>query len=57
MSLKNDRYTYCVTWSDDDNEYVTMCGVSQPELVSGNSGSSLEGYQKSCCRYRRGYEQ
>ena len=25
MSLKNDRYTYRVTWSDDDNEYVGLC--------------------------------
>ena len=25
MSLKNDRYTYRVTWSDDDGEYVGLC--------------------------------
>ena len=25
MSLKNDRYIYRVTWSDDDNEYVGFC--------------------------------
>ena len=25
MPLKNDRYTYRVTWSDDDNEYVGLC--------------------------------
>ena len=25
MSLKNDRYTYRVTWSDDDNEYAGLC--------------------------------
>ncbi len=24
-ALKNDRYTYCVTWSEDDNEYVGLC--------------------------------
>jgi len=23
--LKNDRYTYRVTWSEDDNEYVGLC--------------------------------
>jgi len=23
--LKNDRYTYRVTWSDEDNEYVGLC--------------------------------
>jgi len=25
MALKNDRYTYQVTWSEDDNEYVGLC--------------------------------
>ncbi len=25
MALKNDRYTYRVTWSEDDNEYVGLC--------------------------------
>lgn len=25
MALKNDRYTYRVTWSEDDGEYVGLC--------------------------------
>ena len=25
MPLKDDRYTYLVTWSEDDNEYVGLC--------------------------------
>ena len=25
MAQKNDRYTYRVTWSEDDNEYVGLC--------------------------------
>ncbi len=25
MALANDRYTYRVTWSGDDNEYVGLC--------------------------------
>lgn len=25
MALKNDRYTYRVTWSEDDSEYVGLC--------------------------------
>jgi predicted HicB family RNase H-like nuclease len=25
MTLKDDRYTYRVTWSDDDQEYVGLC--------------------------------
>lgn len=25
MALKDDRYTYRVTWSEEDNEYVGLC--------------------------------
>ncbi len=25
MAIRNDRYTYRVTWSEDDNEYVGLC--------------------------------
>jgi hypothetical protein len=25
MSLKNDLYTYRVTWSEEDQEYVGLC--------------------------------
>jgi predicted HicB family RNase H-like nuclease len=25
MGLKDDRYTYRVTWSEDDQEYVGLC--------------------------------
>jgi predicted HicB family RNase H-like nuclease len=25
VALKNDRYTYRVTWSEEDNEYVGLC--------------------------------
>jgi predicted HicB family RNase H-like nuclease len=25
MTLRNDRYTYRVTWSEEDNEYVGLC--------------------------------
>ena len=25
VAIKNDRYTYRVTWSDEDNEYVGLC--------------------------------
>jgi predicted HicB family RNase H-like nuclease len=25
MTLKDDRYTYRVTWSEDDQEYVGLC--------------------------------
>jgi predicted HicB family RNase H-like nuclease len=25
MTVRNDRYTYRVTWSDEDGEYVGLC--------------------------------
>lgn len=25
MALKNDRYTYYMTWAQEDNEYVGLC--------------------------------
>ena len=25
MALKNDRYTYRVTWSEEDNEHIGLC--------------------------------
>ena len=25
MALKNDRYTYRVTWSEEDSEYIGLC--------------------------------
>ena len=25
MGLKNDRYTYRVTWSEEDREYIGLC--------------------------------
>lgn len=31
MELKSDRYTYRITWSDEDKEYVGLC-VEFPSL-------------------------
>ena len=31
MTLENDRYTYRVTWSEDDDEYAGLC-VEFPSL-------------------------
>ena len=30
--LKNDRYTYRVTWSEEDKEYIGLC-VEYPSLI------------------------
>jgi predicted HicB family RNase H-like nuclease len=51
MALKNDRYTYRITWSEDDNEYVGLCaefpGLSwlakKPEAALKGIRKSVEG--------------
>ena len=47
MALKNDRYTYRVTWSEDDNEYVGLC-AEFPSLswLSKTPGVALKGIRK-----------
>ena len=44
MTLKNDHYTYRVTWSEDDNEYIGLC-VEFPSLswLSETPESALTG--------------
>lgn len=47
MTLKDDRYTYRVTWSDDDGEYVGLC-VEFPSLswLSKTPETALRGIRK-----------
>jgi predicted HicB family RNase H-like nuclease len=47
MALKNDRYTYRVTWSEDDNEYVGLC-AEFPSLswLSTTPEAALKGIRK-----------
>ena len=42
--LKNDRYTYRVTWSEEDEEYVGLC-VEYPSLswLAPTPQEALEG--------------
>jgi predicted HicB family RNase H-like nuclease len=44
MSLTNDRYTYRVTWSEEDAEYVGLC-VEFPGLswLAGTPEDALAG--------------
>ena len=48
MTLKNDRYTYRVIWSVDDNEYVGLC-VEFPSLswLASTPESALKGIRKT----------
>ena len=47
MGLKNDRYTYRVTWSEDDNEQVGLC-AEFPSLswLAKTPGAALKGIRK-----------
>ena len=47
MSLKNDRYTYRVTWSEDDNEYVGLCAeFSSLSWLAQTPETALKGIRK-----------
>ena len=47
MALKNDRYTYRVTWSEDDNEHVGLC-AEFPSLswLAATPEAALKGIRK-----------
>jgi predicted HicB family RNase H-like nuclease len=44
VAVKNDRYTYRVTWSDEDQEYVGLC-AEFPSLswLAGSQEEALQG--------------
>jgi len=45
--LKNDRYTYRVTWSEEDEEYVGLC-IEYPSLswLAPTPQEALEGIRQ-----------
>lgn len=47
MTLKNDRYSYRVIWSDEDQEYVGLC-VEFPSLswLEGSPENALKGVRE-----------
>jgi len=47
MALTNDRYTYRITWSGDDDEYVGLC-VEFPSLswLARTPEAALKGIRK-----------
>lgn len=47
MALKDDRYTYRVTWSEDDEEYIGLC-VEFPSLswLSRTPEAALKGIRR-----------
>ncbi len=47
MALKNDRYTYRVTWSEDDNEYVGLCAeFASLSWLAETPEAALKGIRK-----------
>jgi predicted HicB family RNase H-like nuclease len=47
MSLKNDRYTYRVTWSEEDNEYVGLCAeFPSASWLARTPEAALKGIRK-----------
>ena len=46
--LENDRYTYRVTWSEEDSEYVGVC-VEYPSLswLAPTPREALEGIRQT----------
>jgi predicted HicB family RNase H-like nuclease len=47
VALKNDRYTYRVTWSEEDHEYVGLC-AEFPSLswLASTPEAALRGIRK-----------
>jgi len=47
MTLQNDHYTYRVTWSDNDKEYVGLC-TEFPSLswLANSPEAALKGIRK-----------
>ena len=47
MPLKNDRYTYRVTWSEEDQEYVGLCTEFQSlSWLDQTPEAALKGIRK-----------
>jgi len=48
MSLKQDKFTYRVTWSEEDGEYVGLC-IEFPSLswLSQTPEDALKGIRKT----------
>jgi len=45
--LKNDRYTYRVTWSEEDNEYIGLCAeFSSLSWLASTPEAALEGIRQ-----------
>ena len=47
MLIKDDRYTYRVTWSEEDREYVGLCTeFPSPSWLARTPEEALKGIRK-----------
>ena len=47
MPIENDRYTYRVTWSEEDNEYIGLCAeFSSLSWLSSTPEDALKGIRE-----------
>jgi len=47
MALKNGRYTYRVTWSEDDGQYVGLCAeFSSLSWLANSPEAALKGIRR-----------
>ena len=47
MALENDRYTYRVSWSEDDQDYVALCAEFQSlSWLAATPEAALKGIRK-----------
>ncbi len=47
MAQQNDKYTYRVTWSEDDNEYVGLCAeIPSLSWLADTQDKALKGIRK-----------
>jgi predicted HicB family RNase H-like nuclease len=47
MALKDDRYTYRVTWSEEDKEYIGLCAeFSSLSWLARTPEAALKGIRK-----------
>ena len=47
MALQNDRYTYRVSWSEEDSEYVGLCAeFASLSWLAASPEAALRGIRK-----------
>jgi hypothetical protein len=48
MAHEADKYTYRVTWSEDDGEFVGLCAEFPSLSWLGQNHEAVKGYSRHC---------